>query len=888
MAEGLVRVVSLGENQIKQAAVVLARAFQDDPLYSHMYPDAGERARVLPLIFEWNVRYGHLFGEVQVTDEPLAGVVICLRPGETEWNAKRLAESGFYRLAEVLGADAWRRYAVDVFAYAEEQLRHAAPDLYWYLETIGVEPNRQGRGVGSALLRAVHDRADAGGMATVLLTFQPRNLRFYRHYGYDIACEGTEPTSGLRFWCLWRPANPSVATVNLLATAATKRDSSAEGDEAQQQSRYLEEPDSASGSRTLSSLERQQLLVEWNATAAPYPRDRCVHELFEAQVARTPEAIAVVCGEEQLTYHQLNARANQVAHHLQELNVGPEVLVGICAERSLDMVVGILGILKAGGAYVPLDPAYPPERLAFMLEDAQTPVLLSQKHLLGRLPAYRGRVVCLDADAGVLTRQSKTNPTSDTKQDNLAYVIYTSGSTGTPKGVLGLHRGILNRCHWMWQAYPFANQEVYCHTSSFSFVDSVWELFGPLLHQVKTVIASELDRRDPHSLVRVLVQQQVTRMDPVISLLTLLLNSDIDLQRELPQLKYWSTGAEALSADLAQWFRERVPQGILINLYGSSEVAADATFYEASEDASAQPRIPIGRPIANTRVYVLDERMEPVPIGVPGELYIGGDGLARGYLGRPDLTAEKFVPDPFGDAPDSRLFRTGDLARWRPDGNLEHLGRVDDQVKIRGFRVELGEVEATLVAHPAVQSAALVARDDVTASKRLIAFIVPHQQPGPTTGELRDYLAARLPEYMVPSAFVPLEHLPLTPSGKVDRKALPVTSTTRLPQGTPFHAPRTDDEEVVARIWADALGLERVSVHDNFFGLGGDSLLAMSVVARVQHAIQVELPVIVLFTAPTVAEMASTLRTTRPPALAGGAIKPAPREPYRISSVPRK
>ena len=481
----------------------------------------------------------------------------------------------------------------------------------------------------------------------------------------------------------------------------------------------------------LTKREQHQLLVEWNDTAADYPRDRCIHELFEAQAGSTPAAAALFHEGGELSYGELNRRANQLAHHLKRRGVGPESLVGVCLERSPEMVVGLLGVLKAGGAYLPLDPGYPQERLAFMLEDSQAPVILTQRPLLGRLPGRaaegRAQVVCLDTDWGEVGRESADNPDSGVTPESLAYVIYTSGSTGTPKGVLGLHRGAVNRFAWMWGRYPFAQGEVCCQKTSLSFVDSVWEVWGPLLRGVASVLIPDGMVGDAEYLIRTLAAHRVSRIVLVPSLLRTLLDLCADdLRDKLPELKYWVTSGEAIPPELARRFRQAVPQGVLINLYGCSEVSADVTCYEVREFDEHLSSVAIGRPIANSRIYILDRHLNPVPVGVPGELHVGGAGLARGYLNRPELTTEKFIPNPYAGG--GRLYKTGDLARWLPDGDIEYLGRLDHQVKIRGARVEPGEVEEALRAHPAVREVVVEAREDSPGEARLVAYVVPDRQ----------------------------------------------------------------------------------------------------------------------------------------------------------------
>jgi amino acid adenylation domain-containing protein len=478
----------------------------------------------------------------------------------------------------------------------------------------------------------------------------------------------------------------------------------------------------------LSDSERHQVVVDWNATTTDYPREESIVSLFEAQVARSPEATALVCEGKELSYQELNRRANQLGRYLLTLGVQPETRVGICMNRSIEMVVGLLAILKAGGAYVPLDPAYPKDRLAYMMNDAGLEVLLTQGPLVQRLPEHGARIVSLDRWSAAPGERAE-NLAVKVTPDTLAYMIYTSGSTGRPKGVLAPHRGAINRFVWMWKTYPFETREVCCARTSLSFVDSVWEIFGPLLSGIRTAIIPEEKLQDVFQLVTTLADGHVTRLVLVPSLLLAMLESHDNLGKELPDMKYWITSGEALAADLCQRFRESVPHGVLINLYGSSEVAGDVTCFD-TRTAAPPHCIPIGRPIANTQTYIVDRHLQPVPVGIPGELLVGGDGLVRGYHDRPELTAEKFIPNPFINQAGARLYKTGDLTRYLPDGNVEFLGRMDQQVKIRGFRIELGEVEAVLSQHPSVQQVAVVAREDNLGELRLSAYIVRNAASG--------------------------------------------------------------------------------------------------------------------------------------------------------------
>lgn len=611
----------------------------------------------------------------------------------------------------------------------------------------------------------------------------------------------------------------------------------------------------------LTTDERQRLLVEWNATSRPYADDQCLQGVFETQVARTPDAVAVIWGAESLTYRELNHRANQVAHYLQALGVGPEVLVGLYTARSLAMVVGLLGILKAGAAYVPLDPTYPLKRLAYMLEDAQPPVILTQVQLVPGLPACGAQIVCLDAHWPAMAPYSDDNPSSTASADSAAYLLYTSGSTGQPKGVLSTHSATLNVLTWLWHAYPFASHDVCCQKISLSFTDSMQELLGPLLQGIPTVLIPEAVLQDLPRFVQTLAAHSVTRVLLVPSLLRALLEAYSDLQQRLPSLTLWFAGGEVLSSDLWQRFRERLPQSRLVNLYGASEVSANTTWYDASLAPAPLISVPIGRPIANTQVYVLDASLQPVPIGMPGELYVGGASLARGYLNRPALTAERFLPHPFSTEPGARLYKTGDLVRYRSDGQLEYLGRLDQQVKLRGIRIELGDIEAALAQHPGVRAAVVNVREDVPGGPRLVAYVVSDQEPGPPARELRRWLQKQLPPALIPAMFVTLVSLPLTPSGKVDRLALPAPDPSCSLPTERYVEPRTAIEQQVVAIWRRLLGLERVGIYDDFFTLGGHSLLAIQLLSRVRDAMHVDVSLLRFFEEPTVAGMAALMAT---------------------------
>jgi amino acid adenylation domain-containing protein len=604
----------------------------------------------------------------------------------------------------------------------------------------------------------------------------------------------------------------------------------------------------------LTEREKHQLLVEWNDTGRDYPRDKCIHQLFEAQVERSPDAVAVIFENQRLTYRELNQRANQLAHCLQKLGVAPEVRVGIYMERSVDMIVGLLGILKAGAVYVPLDLGYPKERLTFMLGDSQAPVLLAQRRLLDKLPEYHGDIICLDTDLQLLSNESECNPPSRATAENLAYVIYTSGSTGKPKGVAVSHRAV-NRLLVNTNYVNLQCTDVVAQASNCSFDAATFEIWGALLHGAQLVGVRTDVVLSPKDFAKQIERQRIS----VLFLTTALLNQ---IARDWPtafkNVRHLLFGGEAVDP---RWVREILKHGPperLLHVYGPTETTTFASWYLVEGIDKKATTIPIGRPIANTQIYVLDSHLEPVSVGVVGELYIGGEGLACGYLNRPELTAETFIPNPYSDDSSARLYRTGDLVRYLSDGNVEFIGRKDFQVKIRGFRIELGEVENVLSQHPAVQQVTLLARHDTGGEKRLVAYLVLHQQATATVGELRRFLQAKVPDYMVPSAFVFVDTLPLTPNGKVDRRALPAPDQSR-PEKEPRVAPRNAVERQLTKIWEKILGIQPIGVKDNFFDLGGHSLLAVRVVAEIEKALGKNIPLATLFQAPTIEQLADAL-----------------------------
>ena len=627
----------------------------------------------------------------------------------------------------------------------------------------------------------------------------------------------------------------------------------------------------------LTPEERHQLLVEWNQTASEYPREKSIHQLFEAQVEQTPEAVAVVFEKDQLTYRELNQRSNQLAHYLRARGVRSGTMVGICVERSLEMVIGLLGILKSGGVYVPLDPAHPKLRLEFMLEDTQAPILLTQEYLKTILPHNQIDVVCLDSEWDSIAKESVENVEAGVAPESLAYVIYTSGSTGRPKGTCIPHRAVV-RLVQNTNYVSLTAEDVFLQFAPISFDASTFEIWGCLLNGGRLVVAPPYTP-SLEELGQWIERYQVTTLWLTAALFQRMVEDNLQSLRQVRQLL---AGGEVLPVGPARKVLEKLKGCQLINGYGPTENTTFTCCYAVTDSSRLERSVPIGRPIANTQVYVLDRHMQPVPVGVPGELYVGGDGLAQGYLNQPELTAEKFVSNPFNAEPGARLYRTGDLVRWLPDGTIEFLGRLDYQVKIRGFRVELGGIEAILMQHPAVHEVVVVAREDVPGNKRLSAYFVSNHS-APSTSELRDFLKARLPDYMVPAQFIELEAIPLNPNGKVDRRALPDPGPLWPDLEETYVAPRNPVEEALAQIWAEVLGQERVGIHDHFFELGGHSLVGTQLISRVRDTLRVALPLRALFEAPTVAEFASQVEKARDlgPALEEPPIVPVARDAVR-------
>jgi amino acid adenylation domain-containing protein len=599
----------------------------------------------------------------------------------------------------------------------------------------------------------------------------------------------------------------------------------------------------------LSEAQRQQLLVEWNQTERDdWQGGSSLHELFEEQVAKTPDHIAVSYEGNSLTYRELNARVNQLAHHLKKIGVGPEMMVGLAMERSLEMIIGLLAIVKAGGAYVPLDPAYPLERLHFMLKDADVSVLLTLQHLVQKLEVQHANVICLDSDWSQVAGESIENVTCETHADHLLYVIYTSGSTGVPKGVCVTHRGVA-RLVRETNYVRITEHDVFLQFAPISFDAATYEVWGSLLNGAKLVVYPA-QKAALEELSQAICEAGITTMFLTAALFHQMVETQWEALVRVPQLL---VGGDQISLTHAKQLLAKAGEWTFSNAYGPTETTTFATTALLSAETMNGTSVPIGRPISNTTVYVLDRNRQLVPVGVHGELYIGGPGVARGYLNRPELTAEKFVDNPFTDEPSAKLYRTGDIVRYLADGQIEFIGRVDNQVKIRGFRIELGEIEIELSKHPSVREALVLAREDAPGDKRLVAYVLT-EGDAVNASDLRIFLREKMPEYMVPSVIVTMESFPLTPNGKVDRKALPKPDYSA--SGQTFVMPSTETEKKIVAIWTEVLGLEKVGIHDNFFELGGHSLLATQTISRLRKAFQVDVPLRVLFETPTIAQVA--------------------------------
>jgi surfactin family lipopeptide synthetase C len=605
----------------------------------------------------------------------------------------------------------------------------------------------------------------------------------------------------------------------------------------------------------LTEHESRQLLVEWNQTVREYPRGLCINQMFEQQVEHAPDAIAVIFADQKLTYGEINERANQLSHHLLSLGAGPESFVALYLERSVEMIVALLAIAKAGAAYVPLDTTYPLERIAFVLEEIQASIILTQDSLVYELPACWAQIICLDSDSNQVADQSVENPVNKADPDNLAYVMYTSGSTGWPKGVCVTHRNVARLVKGNYFA-DLSRDHVLLQLAPISFDASTLEVWGALLNGARLAVMPP----EPPTLAdigKALSEFHVTTLWLTAGLFHLIVDERLEALKGLRQLL---AGGDALSAHHVKKALQALDGCAVINGYGPTESTTFACCHRMSSAGDLKSSsVPIGRPIANTQVYILDKFLRPLPVGAAGELYIGGDGLARSYLNRPELTAEKFVPNPFGSDPGSRLYKTGDLCRYVVEGEIEFLGRSDYQVKIRGYRVEPGEIEAALNQHPCIRESVVIASEKSFADKRLIAYLVPDAEASFTPMDVQDYLNGKLPDYMIPSHLVVLDSLPLTANGKVDRAALPPPDGLEVISQPAFVAPRTDVEELLASVWAEVLQVENVGIEDNFFQSGGQSLTAIQVISRVRDLFLIEVPLRCIFEAPTVSRFAEVL-----------------------------
>ncbi len=611
-----------------------------------------------------------------------------------------------------------------------------------------------------------------------------------------------------------------------------------------------------------SDEEKQKILIEWNDTGSPLP-DKHVHQIIEQQAKATPQSVAVTFENRSLTYEQLNTQANQLAHVLRKKGVGPDVLVGVCLERSLDMVISLLAILKSGGAYVPLDPEYPQDRLEFMLTDSGVPILLTQARLNDRLSSFKSRhpdlqILVVENEWPLLNSQPKDNPPCQNSAEHLAYMIYTSGSMGKPKGAMNTHIGLLNRLLWMQKEYQLSSDDAVLQKTPFSFDVSVWEFFWPLMFGARLVVAKPSGHQDSLYLKNLIIQEKITTLHFVPSMLQIFLEEE-GLET-IDSLRRVICSGEALSVDTQKKFFKRV-KAELHNLYGPTEAAIDVTYWACRPDNDLKS-VPIGRPVSNTQIYILDSALNPQAVGMPGELHIGGIQLARGYHNREELTAEKFIPNPFSQNPKDRLYKTGDLARYLPDGNIEYLGRLDHQVKIRGFRIELGEIESVFNQYPGIKSVAVIARTDLGPQSQLVAYLAMDGDV-PSVTEWRKFLMQQLPEYMVPAHYVYLDTLPLSPNGKLDRKALPSPESSRPKLSQDYMAPQTDMQKQLAAIWQEVLRKEQIGIHDNFFELGGDSLQAMQVVARIRNMFGTGLPFRTFFENPTIGQISQAIESNK-------------------------
>ncbi len=629
----------------------------------------------------------------------------------------------------------------------------------------------------------------------------------------------------------------------------------------------LSDPDQRVGELSLlTEEERQQILVEWNQTKEPYPQERCIHQLVEAQVKKTPDNVAAVFKGEALTYQELNRRANRMAWQLIDQGVGPNTVVGLLAERGHDFLTAILAVLKAGGAYLPIDPLYPAGRISQIVSNSQCPLVITSTNSLQKLETAltditaENRPTVLSLETLLTTPSPEDNLPRRVTPSDLAYVIFTSGSTGVPKGVMIEHRGMLNHIYAKIRDLKLTSQDIISQTASQCFDISVWQFLTPLILGGQVFILPDEVAHDPAQLLAAVSQGSVTVLQVVPSQLRAILDETERYRYDLSALRWLIPTGEVLGPELCKKWLACYPKVPLVNAYGPTECSDDVSHHAIfTPDAIDSARIPIGRPINNTQLYVLDRHLQPVPVGVPGELHVGGVGVGRGYLNRPELTAERFIPDPFSQEPGARLYKTGDLVRYLPSGELDYLGRMDQQVKVRGYRVELGEIESVLQEHPTVRESVVIVKEDTLGHNLLVAYIVPVAERTPNLNDLTTFLSTKLPDYMLPSAFVFLEKMPTMPNGKINRKALPEPDMANLDLGMEFLAPRTPMESVLAAIWANVLNVDQISVNSNFFQIGGHSLAAAKVVNLINDIFQAEVPLRTLFESPTIAEFAGAI-----------------------------
>lgn len=760
--------------------------------------------------------------------------------------------------ARIAGTLPFRELLALVRREAAEAYKHQDVAFEQVVEALGMEHDA-GRHPLFQVMFVLDDEISPGSVVHEFSSSS--NKRTEDTAGIDLSLAIQSATQELRGWFEYNSELYETATIERLAGHWLRL---LEG--------IVEDPSlQLSALPLLTEAERRQVLVDWNDTAADYPIDTCIHQLFEAQVERTPHAVALVYEETELTYRELNRRANQLAHHLQQLGVKPETLVGLCLERSPEMIVGLLGILKAGGAYVPLDPTYPAERLAFMLADAGVSLLLTQRHLPAGEFKDGVEVVYLDEDWEEIRGKSEANPASGVVARHAAYIIYTSGSTGTPKGVVVEHRSLVNYAEAAGAAYALGAADRVLQFAPLSFDASAEEIYPCLVRGATLVLrTSSMIDSIPLFLKKCRDWKLTVLGLPTAYWHELARKVAADALPLPSSLRLVIIGGERVLPDLVSAWQEYVsPEIQLVNTYGPTEATIVATMYQVpgSPKAGAPLReVPIGRPIPNTQVYLLDRYLNSVPIGVPGELHIGGAGLARGYLNRPEMTAGKFIPNPYSAEPGVRLYKTGDLVRYLPTGDIEFLGRLDQQVKVRGFRIELGEVEAALRKHPHVQEALVLAREDVTGGKSLVGYVVPKGEFVLTSSNLRLFMQEQLPDYMVPAAFVFLEALPLTPSGKVDRRALPAPEQTRSASAEGFVAPTLPVHRQLVEIWEDLLEVRPIGIRDNFFDLGGHSLLAVRLIDRIEQVCGKKITASTLLTGPTIEQLSNALIGPEPPA----------------------